>query len=162
MKSFLIQHNQQNTIHKGFKNSKNWGYYITHSNNTKVKLDQLHQSRYEPSASLMEGIKQVRREIPTPLLMPANKTKREIEARMAQSRSSQQVQGADKKLNKEVDLDMERLIRAAEGPSLSREFDELLKVLKASLNNNHFIYKKALDKTINFIRVIMVNQDNFL
>ena len=31
---------------------------ITHSNDTKVKLDQLHQSRYEPSALLMEGIKQ--------------------------------------------------------------------------------------------------------
>ncbi|KAL8121476.1 hypothetical protein AgCh_018269 [Apium graveolens] len=56
---------------------------------------------------------------------------------------------------------MERLIRAAEGPSLSREFDELLKALKASLNNNHFTYKKAMDKTINFLRVIMVNQDNF-
>ncbi|KAL8155036.1 hypothetical protein AgCh_000424 [Apium graveolens] len=57
---------------------------------------------------------------------------------------------------------MERLIRAAEGPSLSREFDELLKALKTSLNDNHFTYKKALDKTINFLRVVMVNQDNFL
>ena len=30
---------------------------ITHSNETKVQLDQLHQSRYKPSALLMEGIK---------------------------------------------------------------------------------------------------------
>ncbi|KAL8104331.1 hypothetical protein AgCh_028515 [Apium graveolens] len=95
--------------------------------------------------------------------MPDNKTKGEIEARLARSRSStQQVQGAEKSLNQEVDLDMERLIRAAKGPSMSREFDELLKALKASLNNNHFTYKKALDKTINFLRVIMVTQDNFL
>ncbi|KAL8089690.1 hypothetical protein AgCh_039246 [Apium graveolens] len=56
---------------------------------------------------------------------------------------------------------MERFIRAAEGPSLSREFDELLKALKASLNNNHFTYKEALEKTINFLRMIMVTQDNF-
>ncbi|KAL8113922.1 hypothetical protein AgCh_020999 [Apium graveolens] len=75
---------------------------------------------------------QVRPEIPTPLLMPVNKTKGEIEA------------------------------RAAEGPSLSREFDELLTALKVSLNNNHFTYKKAPDKTINFIRVIMVNHEKFL
>ncbi|KAL8126091.1 hypothetical protein AgCh_013393 [Apium graveolens] len=64
--------------------------------------------------------------------------------------------------SKEVDLDMERLIRSAEGPSLSKEFEELLKSLKTSLNDNHFKYKKALDKTINFIRVIKVNKDNFL
>ncbi|KAL8109457.1 hypothetical protein AgCh_025523 [Apium graveolens] len=113
-----------------------------------------------PLPSLPE---QVRPEIHTPLLMPSNKTKGEIEARIARSRSStQQVQGAEKILNQEVDLDMERLIRAAEGPSLSREFDELLKALKASFNDNHFTYKKALDRIINFLRVIMVNQDNFL
>ncbi|KAL8092109.1 hypothetical protein AgCh_034411 [Apium graveolens] len=112
-----------------------------------------------PLPSLPE---QVRPEIPTPLLIPVNKTKGEIEVRLTRSRSSQQqVQGAEKK-SKEVDLDMERLIRAAEGPSLSREFDELLTALKASLNDNQFTYKKALDKTINFIRMIMVNQDNFL
>ncbi|KAL8093621.1 hypothetical protein AgCh_035489 [Apium graveolens] len=106
---------------------------------------------------------QVRPEITTFLLMPVNKTKGEIEARLAQSRSShQQVQGAEKKLSKEVDPDMERLIRSAEGPSLSREFDDLLKALKTSLNNNHLTYKKALDKIINFIRVIMVNHDIFL
>ncbi|KAL8105015.1 hypothetical protein AgCh_028977 [Apium graveolens] len=94
--------------------------------------------------------------------MPVNKTKGEIEARLTRSRSSQQeVQGAEMK-SKEVDLDMERLIRSAEGPNLSREFEELLKALKASLNNNHFTYKKALDKIINFIRVIKVNKDNFL
>ncbi|KAL8088154.1 hypothetical protein AgCh_038070 [Apium graveolens] len=56
---------------------------------------------------------------------------------------------------------MERLIRAAEGPSLSREFDKLLKALKASLNDNHFTYKKALDRTINSIRVILVTKGNF-
>ena len=62
--------------------------------------------------------------IPTPLLMPANKIKGGIEARLARSRSSaQHVQGAEKSLSQEVDIDMERLIRAAEGPSLSREFD---------------------------------------
>ncbi|KAL8155879.1 hypothetical protein AgCh_001072 [Apium graveolens] len=105
---------------------------------------------------------QVRPEIRTPLLMPSNKTKGEIEARSAQSRSSQhQVQGVEKKA-KEVDLDKERLIRSAKGPSLSRWFEELLSALKASLNNNHFTYKKALDKTINFITVIKVKKDNFL
>ena len=31
---------------------------ITHSNDTKIKLEQLHQSRYKPSALLMDGIKQ--------------------------------------------------------------------------------------------------------
>ena len=57
---------------------------------------------------------------------------------------------------------MERLIRAAEGPSLSREFDELLRALRDSLNNNLFTYKKALDKTINSLRVILVTtKDNF-
>ncbi|KAL8092105.1 hypothetical protein AgCh_034409 [Apium graveolens] len=112
-----------------------------------------------PLPSLPE---QVRPEIPTPLLIPVNKTKGEIEARLTRCRSSQQqVQGAVTK-SKEVDLDMERLIRSAEGPSLIKEFEELLKALKASLNNNHFTYKKALDKTINFIRVIKVNKDNFL
>ena len=112
-----------------------------------------------PLPSLPE---KVRPEIPTPLLMPVNKTKGEKEARLTRSRSSQQqVQGAEKK-SKEVDLDMERLIRSAEGPSLIKEFEELLKALKASLNNNHFTYKKALDKTIKFIRVIKVNKDNFL
>ena len=45
---------------------------------------------------------------------------------------------------------------------MRREFEELLNALKASLNNNHFTYKKALDKIINFIRVIKVNKDNFL
>ncbi|KAL8088995.1 hypothetical protein AgCh_038667 [Apium graveolens] len=70
-------------------------------------------------------------------------------------------QGAEKKA-KEVDLDMERLIRSTERPSLNREFEELLKALKASLNNNHTTYKKALDKIINFIIVIKVNKDNFL
>ena len=59
----------------------------------------------------------VRPEIPTPLLMPITKTKGEIEARLAQSRTStQNFQGVDK----------ERLIRAAEGPSLTKEFDDLL------------------------------------
>ena len=56
---------------------------------------------------------------------------------------------------------MERLFKAVEGPSQSREFDELLKTLRVSLNNNFFTYKKALDRIINSIRVILVTKDNF-
>ncbi|KAL8121442.1 hypothetical protein AgCh_018245 [Apium graveolens] len=56
---------------------------------------------------------QVRPEIFTPLLMPVNKTKGKIEARLTRSRTSQQkVQGAEMN-SKEADLDMERLIRRA-------------------------------------------------
>ncbi|KAL8156533.1 hypothetical protein AgCh_001577 [Apium graveolens] len=54
----------------------------------------------------------VRPEISTPLILPANKTKGEIEAR-------------------------------------------------DSLNNNFFTYKKTLDKTVNFLRVIMIIVDGF-
>ncbi|KAL8134855.1 hypothetical protein AgCh_009746 [Apium graveolens] len=88
--------------------------------------------------------------------------KGEIEARLAKLRSyTQHVQDAEKSLSQEVDIDMERLIRVAEGPSLSREFDELLKALRNSLNTNLFTYKKAMDRTINSLRVILVTKDNF-
>ena len=102
-----------------------------------------------PLPALLEA---VRSEIPT-LIMHVYKPKGEIEVKLAKS-STQHVQG--------VDVDMERLIRAAEGPSLSREFDDLLRVLKASLDNNFFTYKKTLDRTINFIRVILVTTKNTL
>ncbi|KAL8088686.1 hypothetical protein AgCh_038456 [Apium graveolens] len=71
------------------------------------------------------------------------------------------IMGAEKSLTQEVDIGMERLIKAAEGPSLSREFDELLKALRASLNDNFFTYKKALERTINSLRVILATKDNF-
>ncbi|KAL8125610.1 hypothetical protein AgCh_013039 [Apium graveolens] len=100
-------------------------------------------------------LEQIRPEIPTPLLMPTNKTKGEIEARLSRS-STQNVQAAEKSKTQEVDIGMERLIKAAEGPSLSREFDELLKALRDFLNNNFFTYKKALDKIIKSIRVILI------
>ncbi|KAL8120267.1 hypothetical protein AgCh_017429 [Apium graveolens] len=197
---------------------------ITHSNETKVQLDQLHQSRYKPPVLLMEGIKHVIEEnfgtssssyqpgststnlqiqslqgqittlqdsnssltAQVQALTPLVKSQQtdiqilvdsqkhlQIQNSIAlgaimgklniplPSLPEQQVQGAEKK-SKEVDLDMERFIRSAKGPSLSREFEELLKALKASLNNNHFTYKKAIDKKINFIGVIKVNKDNFL
>ncbi|KAL8116495.1 hypothetical protein AgCh_022855 [Apium graveolens] len=95
------------------------------NNDTRVKLDQLHQARYKPSALLMKGIKEsvqstfdshkhlqmrnlvylgaimgvmnvpfhalpeaVRPEIPNSLLLPANKTKGEIETRIKQSKEA--------------------------------------------------------------------------
>ncbi|KAL8103803.1 hypothetical protein AgCh_028126 [Apium graveolens] len=67
--------------------------------------------------------------------------------------------GKSKETEQQVDIGMERLLKAAEGHSLSREF-ELLKALRASLNN-FFTYKKTLNKTINFIRVILVTRNNF-
>ncbi|KAL8093302.1 hypothetical protein AgCh_035253 [Apium graveolens] len=118
--------------------------HITSNNDTRVKLDQLHQSRYEPSALLMEGIKESAR-----LLRSSAQT---VQTQKAKSKETGQ----------QVDVGMERLLKAAEGPSLSREFDELLKALRASLNNNFFTYKKTLDKSINFLRVILVTNDNFL
>ncbi|KAL8090762.1 hypothetical protein AgCh_040000 [Apium graveolens] len=101
----------------------------------------------------------VRPEIPTPLILSANKTKGEIEARLLRS-SVQARKGKSKETEQQIDVGMEMLLKAGDGPSLNREFDELLKA-RASLNNNFFTYKKALDKTINFIRVILVTRDNF-
>ncbi|KAL8093526.1 hypothetical protein AgCh_035411 [Apium graveolens] len=80
--------------------------------------------------------------------MPAHKAKGEIKARLLRS-STQTVQATNKGKSEEVDIRMGRLIKAAEGPSLSREFDKFFKALRASLNNNFFTYKKALDMTIN-------------
>ena len=37
----------------------------------------------------------------------------------------------------------------------------MLKALRASLNNNLFTYKKALERIINSLRVILVTKDNF-
>ncbi|KAL8135334.1 hypothetical protein AgCh_010119 [Apium graveolens] len=188
--------------------------HITSNNDTRVKLDQLHQARYEPSSILIEGIKEslqatfgasvssssqpptststnmqiqalqaqvssiqspndflinkvsqlkalLRHEIPTPLIFPATKTKGEIKARLLKS-SVQTQRAKAKETENQVDVEMERLLKAVEVPSLKKEFDELLRALKASLSNNFFFYKKALDKTINFIRVIMVvTKDGF-
>ncbi|KAL8131777.1 hypothetical protein AgCh_007632 [Apium graveolens] len=46
---------------------------ITSSNDTKLKLNQLHQSRYEPSALLMEGIKKASQQIDIQTLVDSHK-----------------------------------------------------------------------------------------
>ncbi|KAL8124703.1 hypothetical protein AgCh_012378 [Apium graveolens] len=60
------------------------------------------------------------------------------------------------------DVGKDRLLKAAEGPCQDQEFNELLTVLRVSLHNNYIIYKRALAKNINFIRVLIVKVDNFL
>ncbi|KAL8088315.1 hypothetical protein AgCh_038191 [Apium graveolens] len=95
----------------------------------------------------------VRSEIPTPLLMPVTKTKGEIDARLAQSTLKSQERG----------LEQERLLMAAQGPGMTQEFDNLLTGLRNSLNNNFFTYRKTLEKTINYIRVLQIPvKDQFL
>ncbi|KAL8118491.1 hypothetical protein AgCh_016133 [Apium graveolens] len=95
----------------------------------------------------------VRPEIPTPLLMPITKTKGEIDAMLAQSTLKSQEQG----------LEQERLLMAAQGPGMTQEFDNLFTGLRNSLNNNFFTYRKTLEKTINYIRVLQIPvKDQFL
>ncbi|KAL1824142.1 hypothetical protein ACET3Z_010920 [Daucus carota] len=54
------------------------------------------------------------------------------------------------------DLDQQRILRSAQGPGMTQEFDDLLTGLRISLNNNFFTYRKALETTINYIRVLQV------
>ncbi|KAL8149080.1 hypothetical protein AgCh_006184 [Apium graveolens] len=114
----------------------------------------------------------VRPEIPTPYIFPANRTKRDIKARLLRSSSSAQasvqaVQAVQNGKAREVDVGMERLIKAAEGPSLSKEFDDLVKALRASLNNNlegtsTLLCSNLMDTllTTEFKRVISLMKDN--
>ncbi|KAL8126143.1 hypothetical protein AgCh_013432 [Apium graveolens] len=56
---------------------------------------------------------------------------------------------------------LERLKMAIEGPCLDKKFAEFLEFLRVSLNFNHFVYKKAVDKNMNFLRVVLVTRQNF-
>ena len=74
----------------------------------------------------------VRPEIPTSLILPATKTKGEMEARLLKSSSQATV------LTIQDDVGAERLQKVTDGSYLDKEFDELLRALRVSLTNNFF------------------------
>ncbi|KAL8114748.1 hypothetical protein AgCh_021567 [Apium graveolens] len=88
--------------------------------------------------SLLSLPEQIRPKLPTPLFMPVTKTKREIEARIQQSRdakakSKQPIQ-VSQSTSAQIDVGKERLQKAAEGPNQDQEFRELLAVLRMTQN----------------------------